>query len=190
VIEAVVIGVSAGGLKALSEIIPSLPRDFDIAVIVVQHVREGSDDFLARNLDSNSAVRVKEADEKESIMPGTVYIAPAGYHLLVEEDRTFGLSIEGHVNFARPSIDVLFESAAEVYGERLAGVILTGANSDGARGLAAVKQFGGLTLVQNPETAEVSVMPAAAINATQVDHILELSDFASFIAGINAKTHA
>jgi two-component system chemotaxis response regulator CheB len=190
VIEAVVIGVSAGGLKALSAIIPSLPRDFDIAVIVVQHVREGSDDFLARNLDSNSAVRVKEADEKEAILPGTVYIAPAGYHLLVETDRTFSLSTEGLVNYARPSIDVLFESAAEVYGGKLVGVILTGANSDGARGLASVKQAGGLTLVQNPDTAEVSVMPAAAINGTQVDHILELSDLASFIAGLNPVNHA
>jgi len=184
-IEAVVIGVSAGGLQALTTIIPPLPKNFDKGIIVVQHVRDDSDDFLARHLDNISAIRVKEADEKEEILPGTAYVAPAGYHLLVEDDRTFSLSAEPAVNFSRPSIDVLFESAAEVYADRLAGVILTGANSDGARGLRAVKLAGGLTLVQDPETAESPMMPRAAMDAMPVDHVLEMSAMASLLANLD-----
>ncbi len=184
-IEAVVIGTSAGGLQALTMLIPPLPKNFDKAMIVVSHIQEGSDDFLARYLDGISAIRIKEANEKEAILSGTVYVAPAGYHLLVEDDRTFALSTEGPVNYSRPSIDVLFESAAEVYADKLVGVILTGANSDGARGVRAVKQAGGLVVVQDPETAESSAMPRAAIDATHIDHVLELPEIASFLSNLD-----
>jgi two-component system chemotaxis response regulator CheB len=190
-IDAVVIGVSAGGLEALTTIIPPLPKNFGKAIIVVQHIKEYSDDFTARHLDAISAIQVKEADEKEVILPSTVYIAPAGYHLLVEDDRTFSLSAEPPVNFARPSIDVLLESASEVYADRLLGIILTGANSDGAHGLRAVKMAGGLTLVQDPKTAEFDTMPLAAINATKIDHVLELPEIASFLSDLDTvkNTH-
>lgn len=188
-IEAVVIGVSAGGLNALTTLVPPLPKDFGIALVIVQHLTEGSDDLLVRHLDGISAIRVKEADEKEAILPGTAYVAPAGYHLLVENDKTFSLSVEAPVNFARPSVDVLFESAADVYADRLAGLILTGTNSDGALGLNAVKRAGGLALVQDPDTAESPPMPNAAIAATQVDHILKLPEMAVLLAGLDAVEH-
>jgi two-component system, chemotaxis family, protein-glutamate methylesterase/glutaminase len=183
-VEAVVIGVSAGGMEALSEIIPALPEDIGIPVIVVQHMREDSDDYMARHLDQKSAMRVKEAEGGESILPGVCYIAPAGYHLLIEDDRTFALSKEAPVNYARPSIDVLFESAAEVYEGGLIGVILTGANSDGAQGLATINVVGGMTMAQTPETAVAPAMPRAAIQATTVDHILDLPEIASRIISL------
>jgi two-component system chemotaxis response regulator CheB len=190
VFEAVVIGVSAGGLKALTSFIPELPGDLGLALIIVQHVREGSDDFLARHLNGMSAIRVKEADEKEPIQAGTAYLAPPGYHLLVEDDRTFSLSAGPFVSFSRPSVDVLFDSAAHAYGDRLVGVILTGANSDGALGLAAVKQAGGVTIVQNPDTADTPSMPKAAIRATTVDHVLTLAQIAPFLASLPTADHA
>jgi two-component system chemotaxis response regulator CheB len=188
-IETVVIGVSAGGFRALTALIPSLPKDFGKAIIIVHHVQEDSDDFLAKHLDEISAIHVKEADEKEAILPGTAYIAPAGYHLLVEEDRTFSLSAEPVVNFSRPSIDVLFISASEVYADKLIGVILTGASSDGALGLRAVQQAGGMAIAQNPATAEYPIMPRAAIDATPVDHVLELSEIASFLSKLGSEKH-
>ena len=120
-IEAVLIGASAGGMKALTAILPALPKHFGMAVIVAQHLHAGSDGYLAEHLNRMCEVRVKDADEKEAVEPGTVYIAPARYHLLVEEDRTLSLSGEPHVNYARPSIDVLFESAVEVFEDRIVG---------------------------------------------------------------------
>ena len=156
-IEAVVIGVSAGGMKALGALLPKLPQRPPYAVIIVQHVREGSDSFMADYLDRISTIHVMEADEKEIIRPGIAYMAPAGYHLLVEEDRTFSLSADPPVNFARPSIDVLFESAADAFEDRLVGIVLTGASSDGAEGLARIEAAGGgIAVVQDPETAEAS----------------------------------
>ncbi len=183
--EAAVIGVSAGGMKALSVVLPELPEDFGLAVIVVQHIAEGSGNYLVTHLGRLCKIRVKEADEKEIVLPGTVYVAASGYHLLVEDDRTFSLSADPPVNHARPSIDVLFESAAEVLEDKLAGIILTGANSDGAQGLAAVKAAGGLAVVQDPETAESPMMPRAAIEAAQVDHVLTLPQIASFLCDLD-----
>lgn len=180
-IEAVAIGVSAGGMKALGTILPELPQKPSYALLIVQHVREGSDNFLVDYLDRMSPLRVMEANEKELIQPGTAYVAPPGYHLLVEEDRTFSLSADPPVNFARPSIDVLFESAADVFEDRLMGIILTGASSDGAKGLARIKVCGGITVVQDPTTAEAPVMPMAAIRASKVNRILKLSEIAVFL---------
>ncbi|MBP1995645.1 chemotaxis protein CheB [Paenibacillus eucommiae] len=186
--EAVVIGVSAGGLKALSDVLSYLPRDYLLPVLIVQHLLDGSDNFLAEYLNEQTAVHVKEADEKELIRPGYVYLAPAGYHLLIEEDRTISLSVDPRVNYSRPSIDVLFESAAYVFEERCVGVILTGANSDGSVGLSAIHKKGGLTVVQDPKTAEYNMMPDAAIQATKVDHILSLAEIGKLLSGLGWGT--
>jgi two-component system chemotaxis response regulator CheB len=182
--EDVVIGVSAGGLNALRTILPRLPEKFPVPVVVVQHRGADSDGFLAHYLHQHCAVKVKEAEEKEEAVPGTVYLAPANYHLLLEDDRTFSLTLESRVCFARPSIDVLFESAADVYGSRLIGIVLTGANDDGSRGLAAIKMRGGLTVVQDPAGSEVETMPRAALQATEVDFVLPLAAIGPFLANL------
>jgi two-component system, chemotaxis family, protein-glutamate methylesterase/glutaminase len=179
--EAVVIGVSAGGVDALRTILPCLPGQFPVPVIVVQHRGPGGDDFFVRYLDRLCTIRVKEAEEKEVATSGTIYLAPADYHLLVEDDRTFSLSLENRVRFARPSIDVLFESAADVYGSRLIGIILTGANNDGSHGLAVIKRRGGLTVVQDPAAAEAEAMPRSALESTEVDFVLPLTAIGPFL---------
>jgi len=173
--DAIVIGASAGGFAALSEVLPRLAEGLPQAVVVVQHLYPGSGGYLIEFLSRRCVLPVKEAEEKEPLLPGTIYLAPSGYHLLIERDRTFSLSVDDKVHYARPSIDVLFESAAEAYGAKLIGVILTGANDDGAAGLAAIKGQGGLAIVQDPTTAEVPYMPQSAIKATVVDHVLDLA---------------
>ena len=179
--EAMVIGVSAGGLAALGKILPELSEDFPLAVLIVQHMRRDADGFLWRHLDTLSRLTVKEAEDKEAIQPKTVYIAPPDYHLLVEPDRTLSLSADERVNFSRPSIDVLFETAAEVYQQRLIGVILTGANNDGTHGLQTIKSYGGLAMVQSPESAESDAMPRSAIAEVAVDHIVPLDRMGQFL---------
>ncbi len=181
-IKAVVIGTSAGGLYALKKLIPALPADFPCPVLVVQHMSPHSDNYMARMLDELSPMKIKEADEKELIVPGTVYIAPPDYHLLVESDYTLSLSMEEKVNYSRPSIDVLFETAADVYGSHLLGIVLTGANADGANGLLAVKKKGGYTIVQHPDDAESPAMPRAAINRAKPEKILTLEEIITFLA--------
>lgn len=182
----IAIGVSAGGMDALSIIIPGLPPAFPIPVVVIQHVSPHSDNYMTRYLDNISTIKVKEVDEKEKIRSGIVYTAPPNYHVLVEEDETFSLSMEGRINFARPSIDVFFQSAAEVYGPHLVGAVLTGANNDGSQGLKMVKEKGGLTIVQDPHTAEVDGMPRAAIEATKIDHILTLEQIGPFLVKLGS----
>lgn len=179
--EAVVIGVSAGGLAALAKILPQLEADFPLPILIVQHMRPDSDGFLWRHLDNLCRLSVKEAEDKEAIRPGTVYIAPPDYHLLVEPDRTLTLSADDRVNFSRPSIDVLFETAAEVYQQRLVGVILTGANNDGTHGLQTIKSYAGLAVVQSPESAESDTMPRSAIESIVVDHIVPLDRLGQFL---------
>jgi two-component system chemotaxis response regulator CheB len=180
--EAVVAGVSAGGFDALSRLVPALPARCRVPVVVVQHRTMESDDFLARHLDSKSAVRVKQAEDKEPLVPATVYIAPAGYHLLIENEREFSLSVDPPVCFSRPSIDVLFESAADAYGERLIGIVLTGANSDGSLGLKKIADRGGLTIVQDPASAEAPTMPIAALSAAPVHRVLSLDAMVALFA--------
>jgi two-component system chemotaxis response regulator CheB len=177
-------GVLAGGMAALNTILPQLPGNFPLPVIIVQHTHPTSDDFLARYLDEQCTVDVKEADEKEKILPGVVYLAPPNYHLLVEQDKTLSFSTELPVNFARPSIDVLFETAADAYGQKVVGVILTGANHDGSQGLLTIKKAGGLAVVQDPETAEAGAMPRSAIETVQPDHILPLETIGPFLSGL------
>jgi two-component system chemotaxis response regulator CheB len=184
--EAAVIGASAGGLTALAKIIPALPKDLVMPIIIVQHRQHDANDFLAKYLDGLAEIHVKEADSREVIRPGCVYIAPAGYHLLVERDKTFSLNIDAPVSYAIPSIDVLFESAAAAYGDKLVGVILTGANSDGSRGLKTIHDYGGLTVVQDPLSAEAGAMPKAAIAILdKVDHIVSLENLGSFLGEVN-----
>jgi len=172
--EAIVIGVSAGGMNALKFIFSVLPSGFSIPIIIVQHVSALSDNDCIKLLNDKSNLTIKEADEKEKIETGNVYIAPANYHLMIENDKTFSLTIDEYVNFARPSIDVLFESAAEAYKNKLIGIVLTGANNDGTKGIKRIKECGGLAIIQDPKTAESSTMPASAIAAIQPDYILSL----------------
>jgi two-component system chemotaxis response regulator CheB len=172
--EAIVIGVSSGGMNALKFIFSALPSSFRIPIILVQHVSANSDNEWIKLLNNKSNLTIKEADEKEKTESGNVYIAPANYHLLIEKDKTFSLTIDERVNFARPSIDVLFESAAEAYHNMLIGIVLTGANNDGAKGIKRIKELGGLAIIQDPETAESPIMPASAIATIQADYILSL----------------
>ena len=178
--EIVCIGASYGGLSALQVLLPSLAEDFPLPVVIVQHRKKDSDDGLCEFLRKRSRLPLIEPNDKEKVEPGRVYLAPRDYHLLIEKS-IFALSTDAPVAHARPSIDVLFESAAEVYKERAVGVILTGANRDGARGLARIKSFGGFVVVQDPASAESRTMPEAAVAATTVDRILPLQEMAHFL---------
>ncbi len=180
--EAVVMGLSAGGMNVLKTIIPALPATFPLPIAIVQHIAPSSDGYLAEYLGQISAIPVKEAEDKEILRGGTAYLAPAGYHLLIEANRTFSLSIDESVNYCCPSIDVLFDSAADVYRQNLIGIVLTGANADGSKGLKKIKEGGGLAIVQDPLTAEVPYMPQAALNATVIDYILDVSQIAPLLA--------
>lgn len=183
--KAVVIGVSSGGLKALRELFSGLPAAFVLPVIVVQHVSPRSDNEWVALYSDSLKRQIKEAEEKESIKPGIIYVAPPNYHLLIETDKTFTLTTSERVNFARPSIDVLFESAAYAYRNALIGVVLTGANADGAKGLKQIKDANGLTIVQDPATAEAPQMPTAAISAASPDHILSIPEIAGLLTELS-----
>lgn len=182
--EAVVIGVSAGGIEALKAILSPLPASFPLPIAIVQHRDVRSDCFLAEYLDRLSGLAVREAEDKEPLRPGHAYLAPAGYHLLVESDRSFSLSVDPRVNYSCPSIDVLFESAVDAFADSLIGIVLTGANADGARGLKAIKARGGVAIVQDPKTAQAAAMPRAALEATEVDYVVDLQDIAPLLLRI------
>ncbi|WP_397408494.1 chemotaxis protein CheB [Polaromonas sp.] len=173
-VEAVVVGASAGGVHALLALLSGLPAHFSLPIIAVLHLPKERDSRLADVFQQRLGMTVREAADKETIAPGTLYFAGSGYHLSIEMDRTFSLSCEEPVNYSRPSIDVLMESAADAYGASLAGVLLTGANFDGAAGLARIKQCGGLTVVQDPAEAQVATMPLAAIRKLKPNLILTL----------------
>jgi two-component system, chemotaxis family, protein-glutamate methylesterase/glutaminase len=182
--EAIVIGASAGGLDIFTRIFKKWDDNFPIPIIVVQHVHADSDGGMVEILNKISKLNIKEADEKEMTKAGHVYFAPANYHLLIEKDHTLSLSIDAKVNYSRPAIDVLFESAANVYGSTLVGVLLTGANSDGAKGMMKIKKAGGVTIVQNPESAYAASMPESAMKLFKVDHVVEPDHMASKILQI------
>jgi two-component system chemotaxis response regulator CheB len=175
-IAAVVIGASAGGVNALIDILPGLPREFPYPVVTVLHVMRGRQNQLVEVFQQRVALQVEEAVDKGEPMPGTLYFAPADYHLSIEEEGVFSLSLEPPVHFARPAIDITMETAAEVYGPALVGILLTGANHDGAAGMAAIGAAGGLTVVQDPAEAQVSVMPNEAIRLRAPDLVLPLRD--------------
>ncbi|HEX8088638.1 MAG TPA: chemotaxis protein CheB [Blastocatellia bacterium] len=183
----VVIGASLGGFHALEAVLEDLPPEFPLPIAVVQHRSSDSDELLPTLLRRKSRLPVVEAEDKQAIIPGQVFIAPANYHLLVEEGH-FALSTEGPVQFARPSVDVLFESAADAYREKVVAVLLSGSNSDGARGVSLVKEYGGLAIVQDPASAEGRRMPEAAIAAARVDQVLPLSEIAPFLRKLVSRT--
>ena len=179
--RAIVVGASAGGIQALKKILPELPANFPLPIIIVQHQHPSSDNYYVNYLAEKCRMKVKEADEKECIAAGTIYFAPPNYHLLIEADETFALSTSERVCYSRPSIDVLFETAADVYEAALIGIILTGANSDGANGMKRIKENGGLAIAQDPQNAESPAMPFAAISACRIDHVLALEKIPKFL---------
>jgi two-component system chemotaxis response regulator CheB len=176
-VDAIVIGASAGGVEALMALLPALPAGLPVAVFVVLHLPRDRPSLLAEIFAPKCALPVFEAQDKDVIAGGRIYFAPPDYHLLVD-DSPYGpqlaLSVDDPINYSRPSIDVLFESAADVYGPRLMGIVLTGGNHDGAAGLAAVRRAGGITVVQDPASAQVSLMPASALAMGPVDFVLPL----------------
>jgi two-component system chemotaxis response regulator CheB len=176
----VVGGVSLGGLEAMRAVLAGLPPGFPLPVAFVAHRGEEPDDTLSPLLQPGASLRVKEAEDKERILPGCFYLAPRAYHLMVDGDR-FALSVDAPVMNARPSIDVLFESAAEACGPGAIGVVLTGASADGAAGATRIEQRGGLVVVQEPSTALASAMPLGAIAATNLEHIMPLERIAPFL---------
>jgi len=178
---AVVVGSSAGGLNALRILLSNIDKDFSMPVIIVQHISPDSENYLIHILNDLKRLKVKEADEKEKPRAGYAYVAPPNYHLLIESDQSFTFTVDERVNYARPSIDVLFQTAAEVYREHLIGIILTGANSDGSLGLKRIKELGGMAIVQDPATAEADSMPKAAIQACAVDHVLGIEEISAFL---------
>lgn len=181
---AVVIGASAGAVDALSAILPALPPGYPLPVLVVVHVPPDKKSLMADLFRYKCRVDVREADDKEPLTPGTVYFAPPDYHLLVEPDRRLSLSSEEPVHFSRPSIDVLFESAADAFGAALVGVVLTGASADGASGLRAVRAAGGRAVVQNPDEAAVPTMPRAALAACPDAAVLTLEQIAAHLCDL------
>lgn len=178
---AIVIGASAGALGALSVILPELPAGFALPVLIVVHVPPDRNNLMAELLQAKCQIRVCEGEDKDSIRPGVAYLAPPDYHLQVEPSLDISLSNDEAVLFSRPSIDVLFETAADAYGDGLIGVVLTGGNNDGARGLRAIIDAGGRGLVQRPDTAFTTAMPAAALQACPEAEVLSLEEIAAYL---------
>jgi two-component system chemotaxis response regulator CheB len=183
-IEGIVIGASAGGIEALTMLLPALPATFRPSMFICLHLPRERPSLLVEIFARRCARPVREADDKEPIEPGTVYFAPPDYHMLLEKDRQIALSADEPVHYSRPSIDVLFESAADVYRERLLGIILTGGNEDGAAGLHAVHQAGGVTVVQQPNSAKVPVMVVSALRRGPVDFVLSLPEIAELLGAL------
>ena len=181
-IDAVVIGASAGGIEVLSVLLPAIPADCRVSFFIVMHIPRERPSLLPEVFSARCVLPVKEAEDKEPVQPGTVYFAPPDYHMLIDRGPALALSSDAPVHFSRPSIDVLFDSAADIYGERLMGVILTGANQDGAEGLAAVGRAGGRTVVQEPGSAAVAYLPEAALREGPVDAVLTIAQLQGLFA--------
>jgi two-component system chemotaxis response regulator CheB len=173
----VAMGTSWGGLSAMSKLLGGLPAEFSIPIVLVQHRSKDSDRLLVQLLQDATDLKVCEIEDKDVLLPGTVHVAPADYHVLVESGY-LSLTLEEPVRFSRPSIDVMFTSAADAYGPATIGVILTGANEDGATGLADIAKRGGCALIQDPKTAEIKMMPEAALKATPTAEVFSLGDLA------------
>ena len=188
--QLVAVGTSLGGLNALIELLKHLPATMPVPIVVVQHRSAAADSGLAELLQDHTALAVEEAEDKQPMSPGRVYLAPADYHLLIEERGQLALSTDAPVRSARPSIDVLFETAADAYGPELVGVLLTGASADGAEGLAAIKARGGRAIVQDPASAECATMPAAGLSATPVDYVVPLEAIGGYLVSLVEGTRA
>jgi two-component system chemotaxis response regulator CheB len=184
--HAVVIGASAGAVQALLGILPNLSDAFPYPILITVHVPPDRDNLLVPLLQERCVIEIKEAEDKEPIRTGVAYFAPSDYHLLVEKNGTLALSSDETVNYSRPSIDVLFESAADAYGDGLTGIILTGANEDGARGLEAIRRHGGDVIVEQPDHAYAAAMPEAAIQACLGARTMTLAEIAEHLARLEA----
>ena len=184
VVDAIVVGASAGGVEALMKIFAAIGPGFRLPIITVLHLSDERRSQLAHVFQARLPIPVKEADDKEIIVPGTLYFAAPGYHLSVEMDLSLSFSQEERVFHSRPSVDILFASAADAYGDRLAGILLTGANNDGAQGLAQIKLNGGLTVVQDPAQAQSRTMPEAALALHAPDYLLSLHDIGQLLVDL------
>jgi len=184
-INFIAIGVSAGGFEALSALVTQMPAKFSIPIAIVQHRSIDSGAYLAKHLDNKSQINVKDVFDKEPIKAGSVYLAPPDYHLLVERGEYFSLSRDEKVNYSRPSIDVFFETVAEIYPKKCLAIILTGKNNDGAIGLAKIAATGGLAIVQDPKSAYALEMPIAAINNVPTATVLSLSGIVEYLLSFN-----
>ncbi|WP_428657320.1 chemotaxis protein CheB [Runella sp.] len=176
-----VIGGSSGSIDFLLKLLPTLNVPLSFAIILVLHRKNSLESTLTELFASKTVIPVKEVEDKDVLEPGNIYIAPADYHLLIENNHEFSLDSSEKINFSRPSVDVTFESAAEVYGSSLVGVVLSGANADGTNGLKAIKRAGGLIIAQKPETAQVAYMPEQAISNNSIDFIFDVNELATFI---------
>jgi two-component system, chemotaxis family, protein-glutamate methylesterase/glutaminase len=179
--DAVVIGASAGAVEALKVLLPGVPQSARVPVVIVVHLPPSRPSLLPEVFGPRCLARVREPEDKESASAGTIWFAPSNYHLLLEKGRSFALSVDEPVRFSRPSIDVLFESAADVYGRKLCAIILTGANDDGAQGARAVRDAGGFVVVQDPTTAEAKEMPSATIALANPQLVASLPEIAEFL---------
>ena len=181
-IEIIAIGGSVGGIKAVSEILKSLPKDFPIPIVIVLHRLRNVSSSLQKVVQYQTSLRVKEADEKETIASPCAYVAPANYHLLIEKDKTFALDYSEPVRYSRPSIDLTFECIAEIYGKTAVGILLTGANDDGANGLLQMRNAGAKCYVQDPNTAHSKVMPQAAISLGATSAAIPLEEIGPILS--------
>lgn len=185
--EIIVIGGSAGSIDVLMEILPNLPEEFPIPIIVVLHRKPSKDNVPENIFQNKSKIYVVEVEDKMPIQKNIVYLAPGGYHLLIEKDHSFALDFSEKVNYSRPSIDVTFESVVDIYKEKVIGILLTGANADGARGLKLIKDSGGYTIIQSPETSMMPMMPEAAESIMKPDQILSPLEISEFLNNISKK---
>ena len=183
--KALIIGGSAGSLDVLLKVFPLIDVNISFPIIIVVHRKQGTDSLLSDLLASKTKLKVKDIDEKEQILPKTIYIVPSDYHLLIEKDFTFSFDYSEKVNYSRPSIDVSFQSAAEVYLDKLVCILLSGSNADGVNGLITVKNYGGETVVQDPDTAQVDYMPRQAMLKANVDHVLRIEEMADYINSLH-----
>jgi two-component system, chemotaxis family, protein-glutamate methylesterase/glutaminase len=186
--DAVVLGGSAGGTEVMALLLAALPEDFALAVLIVSHLPADTPSYLVESLRYRCRLPVVEPDSGESVVAGRVHVAPPGYHMLVDDDRTIALSIDSSVRYSRPSIDVMFESAAHVYASRLLAILLSGANDDGAHGLEVIRAMGGVAWVQDPQTASSATMPRAAIARGAVDDVLSPTLMAQRLAALPASS--
>lgn len=185
--KAVVIGGSTGSIDVLLQLLPALRPPLSFALIIVVHRKNSADSTLAHLLSLKTIIPLTEVDDKDPIRPGNIYLAPADYHLLLERDGTFSLDDSEKVHYSRPAIDVTFESAADVYGPALVGILLSGANADGTWGMEAIKRAGGITVAQQPESAQAAFMPQQAILGASVDLVFDVPALITFVNGLSAS---
>lgn len=177
----VVIGGSAGSLQVILGMLPSLHKNLSFPILIVVHRKPGVESPLVTLLQSKTQIPIKELEEKDLLLNGHIYVAPANYHTLVEADKSLSLDYSEKIHYSRPAIDASFETASDVFKNKTVGILLSGANADGVRGLIKIKRNGGVTAIQNPKSAEISYMPDQALRSKAIDFILENNEIASFI---------